>query len=372
MERCERNSNIEVIKLVAILMIIISHSVPYVDNYSHPYLIDLRYSSESVQQVVMIMLRNLGQIGNLIFMISSFWFLQNSKRVNISKVINIILDTIVVSAFYILVARILGIQIDPWDFRMMKHPISLAAWWFVTCYLIVYIVHPALNQAFQILSGKVMILSIVIAVYAISIHTLWWRSSFYYSSLIGLIYIYFIVSVTHYAVKRIRESCDTNTLRKYKRTVSWLVPFGIFLHIAFLTLFNYVGLHFERLGNDMLRFNIIINPIFIIVAMSVFLIVLFREPRRIRVINYLSSLSLLIYLFHNSILIYKYIVPDIYFKWVFEHINGDILLPLVFLLAFLLLVWGLLLSLIYDKSLRRITVGVSNRVGTVIERWVYS
>ena len=368
--KSNRNSNIEALKLIAIILIVISHSVPYVDNYTHPYLIDLRYSSESVQQVVMVLLRNFGQVGNLIFMVSSFWYRQDSDRIKVRKAPGIIFDTILISFFYAIISIILNISIEPWDFRMMLQPISFSAWWFVTCYLITYLIHPALNRAISIMSDRVMAFVVCVLAYAYSFCALLWRASFYYNNLIGFVYVYILVGAVHRFINKSIENPQDSKALAYRGITRWLTPCGIIFHIIFTIVLNFIGLHIEKFGNDMLRFNSIFNPVFILIAISAVLNALLQNTKKVQIINYFASLSLLIYLFHDSILVFKYLVPDVYYKWVTEHVNDGFVLPWVFVLAFVLFMGGLLLSIVYQSSVKRFTESISYNCAKVVERWI--
>lgn len=64
-----RNSSIELLKIIALILIAISHSIPgYGDTESSTY-VDVNMASNDILKIVYIILMSLGQIGNVIFLL---------------------------------------------------------------------------------------------------------------------------------------------------------------------------------------------------------------------------------------------------------------------------------------------------------------
>lgn len=82
----ERNSSIELLKLIAVVMIVISHSMPNGGIGLYASGIDICSATTNVQLVIASFFNNLGQIGNAIFVICSAWFLLDNGKVNVKKV----------------------------------------------------------------------------------------------------------------------------------------------------------------------------------------------------------------------------------------------------------------------------------------------
>ena len=75
-----RKSGIELAKIIAMLLIVISHVVLSVSNESLSLnetldFINLNAATTNINNIVLIIFRYLGAIGNDIFLISSIWFL---------------------------------------------------------------------------------------------------------------------------------------------------------------------------------------------------------------------------------------------------------------------------------------------------------
>ena len=80
-----RRSGIELLKIAAILLIVISHitqtmNAPNPDIAYSGYLIDLDSATRSLQTFVLILFRHFGVLGNTVFFICSAWFLLESDK----------------------------------------------------------------------------------------------------------------------------------------------------------------------------------------------------------------------------------------------------------------------------------------------------
>ena len=66
-----RSSSVELLKIIAIIFIVISHAMPDNVTGSLKEIIDINCATTNVQYFIVALLHNLGQIGNVIFIISS-------------------------------------------------------------------------------------------------------------------------------------------------------------------------------------------------------------------------------------------------------------------------------------------------------------
>lgn len=107
------NVGIDLLKVIAIVLIIISHvgqtlclepSIPV----NGSYYINLNNSTNNSSLFILSLLRGAGALGNNIFFVCSAYFLIDSKRVKKEKVISLLSDVwfisaIIFSTFYIIV-----------------------------------------------------------------------------------------------------------------------------------------------------------------------------------------------------------------------------------------------------------------------------
>lgn len=113
----ERNSSIEALKIVAIAIIVTGHVAQTLGSYptqplSFPvdYVIDMNHITYDVSEIVLIFFRNFGALGNLLFFISSAWFLCDSKKVNKKKICYMLSDVWMISVVMMLSYFLAGVD----------------------------------------------------------------------------------------------------------------------------------------------------------------------------------------------------------------------------------------------------------------------
>lgn len=112
----KRNSSIELLKIVGMIFIAISHSVP-------GEVVNINIASTDITMFILVLLRNLGHIGNLIFIISSAWFLLDSKTTKKEKCINLIIDTFCISMIFLYFLSCAGVEMSSRDIFKQFFPI---------------------------------------------------------------------------------------------------------------------------------------------------------------------------------------------------------------------------------------------------------
>ena len=90
MSKNERNSSFELVKIIAIICIVFCHSIP-------AERIEYHFATSDPWLFTVMMFRQLGSVGNAIFMVASTWFLVNSDKTELRKVKQMIADNQMVS-----------------------------------------------------------------------------------------------------------------------------------------------------------------------------------------------------------------------------------------------------------------------------------
>lgn len=83
-DRQTRDSGIELLKIFAIFVIVINHTVQSLTNeaYNIPnngFVIDISRATTNIQCILLQIFRHFGVLGNSVFFICSAWFLLKSK-----------------------------------------------------------------------------------------------------------------------------------------------------------------------------------------------------------------------------------------------------------------------------------------------------
>lgn len=93
-----RNSSVELLRILATICICLSHSVPFGLHINDAIRFDIELPVSTFAGICMIIFSYLGQIGNGIFIVCAcFYATEQLTRHIVSKVLNIILDTFIIS-----------------------------------------------------------------------------------------------------------------------------------------------------------------------------------------------------------------------------------------------------------------------------------
>ena len=104
----ERNSSIEILKIIAIVLIITNHAIQTLGANGNLYVpfegygIDLNGVTSNIQFLIISMMRYSGIIGNTVFFVCSAWFLLDNATVSKKKILLLLADMWFIS-FIILV-----------------------------------------------------------------------------------------------------------------------------------------------------------------------------------------------------------------------------------------------------------------------------
>ncbi len=337
-----RESGIELIKVIALLMIVIYHCIITAGNgifVNAGIVYDV--ATESLTGRVLQVMCYMGNIGNLIFYIASCWFLVDKSSVRINKVAVIIVDCVVVSIGVVLIAMALGKEVAIADIIKSCFPLTFCLNWFIVAYILIYLLHPLFNMILEIamaLGKEVAIADIIKSCFPLTFCLNWFivayiliyllhplfnmilesitqhrllqynmlfgvlycviaqinGEAFFYTDLVGFIGIYFMVA---YAKKYMMKIID-----KIKINVIMLIS-GVICLVILQCATNKIGMYVTFL--DMQKWNKLCNPMVIVIAFSLFNI--FRQIKfKSSVINYVSSLSLLVYILHENYIFRRY------------------------------------------------------------------
>ena len=155
MER-ERKSGIELLKIISILLIVISHVSQTVGSGS-PALggLDSNIATTNPQYIILMLFRHFGALGNITFFICSAWFLcEGDKKRNGEKILRIVLDVWIISMVYLLVFILAGEDLSIQDVIKSIFPTTFSNNWYITSYLMLYAIFPYLNWIIKKMSKK--------------------------------------------------------------------------------------------------------------------------------------------------------------------------------------------------------------------------
>ena len=350
----ERNSSIELLKLISIIAIVFCHSIPDGDVNTFESAIQLGMATDNLQYLICEFIRNLGQIGNNIFIVCSAWFLLDSTKVNTSKIAHMVGDCVFISNLFLIIFMAVGYRFSIIYIIHQIQPITYGSSWFITCYLLLYAIHPLLNRLIKSLDKKSLLLVNLMFITLYCIISFLTAGLFFYSNIIGFIGIYFIVA--YYKLYL------TNASSKNRFNIAILLT-GIAGWFAMNLITNFLGLHIGFFTDFMQRYNVLINPCFILIALGAFGIAKNKSFYN-KHINYISSLSLLIYVIHCNRIIRDYVRFDV-FQIILDRYTYSHLLIWVIIYALISLLAGVVFAILYNKTIQKLIHKLFGKLGDI-------
>ncbi len=342
----ERNSSVELLKLIAIVFIVLHHAMPTASAYSMEFTahyIDPNQCVTDIQRLIMLLLRYPGQVGNLIFLTASAWFLLDNDRVDPKKAIRLVADTFTVSVLFLGAFLLAGYRFSLGETAMQFIPVWAHANWYVTCYLLLYLIHPMLNAAVRAISRRSLLVTVLTAAVIYSGLQVLRPASYYYSNLVGFACVYLMTAYMKLYMPRARASLKFNV-------TALLIGIGGLAAMVLGT--NFLGLKIGWFSDKLTRWNVFMNPFMIVIALASLNLAMRRSFVN-KKINYLAGLSLLIYIIHANRLVHDHLKGDI-FKYIYLHFGYGHILGWYLLFALALLAGGLVLAVVYKYTVRKL------------------
>lgn len=319
-----RNSNIEILRIIAMIMIVAHHFELYaVYNV---------FNNSELMSYVNIVIRAKGKIGVDIFILISGYFLIKSK-INVKRVLKLWLQILFYSIGIMLVFKIFinnNITIK----QMLKYalPISYRKYWFASTYMYLCLLIPYINKFVSNVNQKTYRNLIIVLTFLFSImYSVLYKSNYYqtevgtFETLTWFIYLYLLAGYI-----RIH---GINFLEKNK-TEKVLTVLVCIIFILFLCIIHFINIRYKRLI-DLIDYYTKMNSIFIL-TISVCLFYTFKNMKlkQNKVVNNISSVAFSVYLIseHNLIRMPLWNIVRTYMgKY---NINEIIIILLVVILLF--------------------------------------
>ncbi len=350
-----RNSGVELLKIIGMFAIIINHMTQSVSSINYhmdttDYVIDLWTATTDIHTLLLIIFRSFGSFGNSIFFISTAWFLCESKQVKTKKCFSILLDVWIISVIWLIVMVILRSgDIAPAYIIRSLLPNLFGNNWYLTCYLIFYPLHPLLNilishfdkrTHFRVVSGLGIPFLLINSIK---------EDLLYATNLTTWIALYFLISyIKKYHYEDIMK----------KKMSFLLIAIGIAGYLFEVLITDFIGFHIGELKHQMLHWGKNSNPFIIITALGLF-VVFMKHGYRSKIINYISSLMMLVFVIHENIVFSAYTRP-LYYVFIYNNFGYGIICLWVIIGSLGVYGISLILAAVYDKTLRKVSHKLSD------------
>lgn len=349
-----RESGIELLKILAIFFVVISHVCQSVGQKPtqlpdlYPKLINLSAATENIQYLILAFFRHFGVLGNNIFIACSFWFLSSSGKTKWNKVITMLGDIWVISVAFLFLYKCMGEAIPEALVTKCFFPTLYSNNWFTTCYILVYMIHPFLNIIIDNITQKTHAVLCMVSLF-LYCGVVFFKSGLLYSSnLVLFIILYFMMA---YMRKYMQD-----WFNQKKHTVVLLI-IGFVGLLVMMLINNYLGLHSAAYRSKLLGWNVNNNPFLIMAAVALFH--MFRQLKfKSACINYISGCSLLIYVIHENILFRSFTRVRIWAE-LLERFGRDTVVLQMFCYAAVLFAAAVLVSVVYQYFIHGIVKWVA-------------
>ncbi len=351
----QRESGVELLKIIGIMLIIISHCVQTTEKF-----VDFQAPTWNETFLIMRMLRFGGNVGNLIFVISSAYFLAGKSKVKGEKAVNILLDSqfisVIVLGLTFALSRFITLSVK-FDFRFVYEnlfPDIFSKVWFIPAYVVLYLTHPFLNQIIDGLDKKSH-MRIDVCLFFVYGVTMLFKGGPQYSNMLGFFIIYFYVSY-------IKKHQSEYVFDRKKNIKAFVIMFIIFIVVVLIK--NYLAFRIKwfRTFPEIKEMTSVIFFPMIMSLFNVFLSFKFKN----KTINAISSLTLFIYCIHENFIVRTYLRPYCY--RVMAEKYGAHYLYFALALAAALFIASLILAKIYQLTLHKLSAKLSVKLSGFLNR----
>lgn len=348
-----RDSGVELLKLIGILLIVLNHIIQTLHTPSsyvpyRDYVIDISRATTNIKYVILAMLRYSGVVGNTIFFVSSAWYLLDSNKTNKKKILHMIMDVWFISVITLIAVytRKHG-NLDKKMITQQLFPITYNTNWYVTCYLLFYPMHRFLNMIIKKIEQKSLLKITLAMLFLHTVVNIYEYGHYFTNYLILWVAIYFAIGYIKFYMTGMSDNIRSNIK---------LVLIGFVCTYGGIILTNYIGLHYKPYSNQLLKWAWNCNPF--IIMMVIGLLNLARNMHfKSRVINYLSGLSLLIYLIHENALFRTFYRPKLW-HYVYVRFGHSNVILWTFVLTLVVFLYGLIGSIIYKYTVQKLVTKI--------------
>lgn len=283
-EREKRNSGIEALRIIAMLMIIAYHYVV------HGKAIETGGGTKIFLECASLW----GKAGvNLFCLIMGYFGIQS--KFNVKKVFQMEAQVVFYSLFGLFAALLFKCRMSFGKVVMTFFPTVFNQYWFITAYIMVYIISPFINRLLLKLDGIHFrrLISIFIAFWcAVPFFTLQENSGLFWNQ-----FIWFVVMYVIGAYLRLNK-------RVFPKRIYLLVLLicNVIL-VASVIGTNWLSTYILKLAEYTIYARWSNSPLIICVCISMMRLVECRQIGHIKWINYLATGTLGIYLFHENVFI---------------------------------------------------------------------
>ncbi len=312
-----RNSNFELLRIIAMLLIVASHFAVHGNFHFNPTSITL--NRIWIQSLVV------GNIGVNVFVLISGYFLCAAKNFSFNKILRLWASVVFYSILFLGLFE--GFSKELVTIKQIAQsilPITYNAYWFISTYFVLYILHPFINFLISNLSKETYKKLLLLLTLIWCIVPTFLFSSFQSNALGWFIYLYLVAGY-------IRQYIHFTSSQKYL-----MGAFGIYiLSCLVIIILDIAGTHFPIFASHALTFVDKQKIFTLFISLLLFLGFKNIKLQSNRFINLLASSTLGIYLIPENIFVRPFLWKTLFKNATYADSNWLILYSIgVVLLVF--------------------------------------
>lgn len=362
MTRRQRNSNIELLRIIAMLLIV-AHHFSFHGGFNYDI------SCISMNRIWIQFLQLGGKVGVDVFILISGYYLILSTSSRTFKALKLWLQMLFYSISIFIASIVFG-DLSIFSKKAMLatfFPVSMEQWWFASTYLILFLLSPFLNIALTTMSKKqyqqLLLLSLILWCISPSLTGLYPKITIIAPQLSNLVWFATLYAIAAY-IRLWHPSLPHNT--KYYLSISILV---YMLTLLSAVIFDYLNVVQQSMAFNPTALFDMTSITILVISVTAFLGFLQFDMNYSKVINTIASATFGVYLLHDHD-----ITRALLWGPVFNNASyADSNMLIVFSLIVIIFVYltctciELVRINIIEKPLQRFIVKVSNYIDCYID-----
>lgn len=339
--------SIELLRIISMLMVVAYHWQLHAND-------DSIYKSQlSGHQILSFAIGSWGTLGVNIFFIISAYFLIHHNQVKNNKLITMILKVMVYGTSIVLLAY--AFHVVPSEIiTLLKSVLGVFAYqyWFFTVYVVVYALHPALNNIIDSASFKYLIFMISVLIISTYFTAFAFGNEFLGRLACGIT-IYFTVGV-------LEKYPKMNLIERYRKVGIYITIIGCLILEVIL---SYLGNNYNELFFSCIRkIQDTHSPIMYIIGLFVFYTFKNMNIKQNVIIEFLGKYAVGAYLIHGGASFIKNYLWDGLFKAGNYYSKSLVVYAVHYIGSVLLLfILGVFIEFIYCNLIEKNIIKICDR-----------
>ena len=288
-----RNSNIELLRILCMISIILHHSIVHSK---------ILLNSSNINYYIINILQITGPISNNIFILITGYYMIN-KKVKITNLVKLVLENIFYSYCMLFIYLVIFKGNDINVIIKSTIPVLSNSEWIITGYILLYLSIPIINKLLNSINEREYVYVIFFGIIVFSILPTLHLLNEYFSCYIWFIVLYLVGGYFNIYREKCKQFYEKNTI------------IFIFSLIATILLI----LVKVKLNSKFIFFDVKNFMIFIL-ALTTFIIFLKKKEIHSKTINFIASSTLGVYLIHDNIIMRDWIWNKVNIQ---EHIMNN-------------------------------------------------